>query len=199
LRTGILGGTFDPVHNGHLLVAEVVSTLLDLGKVIFVPAGHPRFKADKPVTDASHRLRMVSLSIAEKPSFVLSTMEIDRGGISYTVDTVRVLNERSKPEDELFLIMGWDNLRDLPMWHKPLELISLCRLAVVPRVGCSMPDLASLESRIPGLSGRVIMLDKPEIAVNSSEIRERVRLGLSIDRLVPLPVANYIAENGLYK
>ncbi|MDD4874519.1 MAG: nicotinate-nucleotide adenylyltransferase [Dehalococcoidales bacterium] len=198
MRTGILGGTFDPIHNGHILVAEVVSSLINIGKVIFIPAGCPNFKEDKPVTEAKHRLQMVRLAIAEKPSFGLSTMEIDRGGVSYTVDTMRALNRRLNPEDELFLIMGWDNLRNLPLWHEPSELISLCKLAVVPRVGFPMPDLVSLESRIPGLSGRVTMLDKPEIAVTSSEIRERVRLGLSIHGLVPVAVEDYIAENGLY-
>jgi nicotinate-nucleotide adenylyltransferase len=180
-------------------VAEEVSSRLGLGEVVFIPAGRPCFKIDQPVTGARHRLQMVRLAIAQKPSFKISTLEIERRGVSYTVDTVKALSGRLTPQDELFFIMGWDNLKDLPLWHKPSELVSLCRLVAVPRVGCSVPDLSSLESRIPGLSQRVIMLDKPEVAVSSSEIRERVHLGLSIDDLVPLPVAGYIAEKGLYR
>jgi len=199
MKLGVLGGTFDPIHNGHILMAEEASCRLNLKEVIFIPAGHPYFKEDLQVTGAEHRLRMVQLAIAGKPSFRLSTMEIDRVGVTYTVDTIRELARHLAPQDELFFIMGWDNLRELPMWFRPSELISLCKLVVVPRADCLPPDLSQLETKIFGITQRVIMLDKPEIEISSSEIRERVRLGVRIDGLVPGPVAGYIAENGLYR
>jgi nicotinate-nucleotide adenylyltransferase len=199
MRLGILGGTFDPIHIGHILMAEEAAARLNLSEVIFIPAGRPRFKEDSRVTEAEHRLRMVKLAIGQKPSFRLSTMEIDRGGVTYTVDTVRELAGHLAPQDELFFIMGWDSLKELPLWRSPSELISLCRLVVVPRAGCPKPDLSQLETKIFGITKRLIMLDKPEIEVSSSEIRERVRLGFGIDGLVTETVAAYIAENGLYR
>lgn len=199
MKLGVLGGTFDPVHNGHIMMAEAALLHLNLSEVVFIPAGCPRFKGKESVTAAKHRLKMVELAIVGKPSFRLSAMEIERRGVTYTVDTLRELKSSPEPQDELFFIMGWDSLKELPLWHRPSELISLCRLIVVPRAGCPKPDIAELEKVVPGLSLRIIMLDEPQIEISSSDIREDVKNGADIRGLVPGAVADYIAENGLYR
>lgn len=198
MKIGVLGGTFDPVHIGHLKVAEEVTASLNLDEVIFMPAGKPWLKADNLISPAEHRLEMVRLAIAGKDNFKLSTVEIDRAGPTYTVDTMAELSRQLGPERELFFILGWDNLTQLPQWHEPSRLIKLCRLVAVPRVDFPPPDLASLEGAIPGLSQRVILLDSPRIDMNASEIRQRVGQGLSIAHLAPEPVEGYIIEHGLY-
>ena len=199
MNIGVLGGTFDPIHIGHLVVADEVTARLGLAEVLFVPAGQPWLKANTSISAAKYRVRMVRLAIAGKPYCKLSTMEIERSGPTYTVDTIKKLREKLGTDDELFFILGWENLEDLPRWHQPELLISMCRLVAVPRVGCPVPDLSSLEEVLPGLSQRVIMLDKPEIDISASVIRERVSQGLSIEHLVPEPVEKYIREQGLYR
>ena len=195
---GVLGGTFDPIHLGHLVVAEEVTAHLNLAGVLFMPAGQPWLKAGTNISAAEHRVQMVRLAISGKPGLRLSTMEVERAGPSYAADTIRALKGRLGDGDELFFILGWDNLIDLPRWHQPAQLISMCRLVAVPRVGSPLPDLGSLETKIPGLLERVVMLDKPEIDISASVIRERVSQGLSIEHLVPKPVEKYIKEHGLY-
>ena len=198
MKIGILGGTFDPIHIGHLVVAEEVTDRLDLAEVLFVPASQPWLKADTRILAAEHRLKMVQLAIAGKPCFKLSALEVERPGPTYSVDTMEELNKKIGVGDELLFIIGWDNLVELPRWHQPSRLISLCRLVAVPRPGFPVPDLASLEEAIPGISERVIMLDKPQIDISASLIRDRVRRGLSINHLVPEAVEKYIKEHKLY-
>jgi nicotinate-nucleotide adenylyltransferase len=197
MKIGVLGGTFDPIHLGHLKVAEEVTASLTLDEVIFMPAGQPWLKADNLISPAEHRLEMIRLALAGRDNFKLSTMEIERPGPTYTVDTMAELG-RQLGSDELFFILGWDNLTQLPQWHEPSRLIELCRLVAVPRVDFPPPDLKSLEAAIPGLSKRVILLNAPRIDVNASEIRRMVREGLSIRNLVPEPVEKYIKEHKLY-
>ena len=198
MNIGVLGGTFDPIHLGHLVVAEEVKERLDLAEILFVPAGQPWLKMSSPILAAEHRVQMVLLAISGKPYFKLSTMEIERAGPSYTIDTLTELKDKLGAEDELFFILGWDNLAQLPQWQEPERLGELCRLVVVPRVGYPAPDLALLGKSIPGLSQWVIVLDRPEIDISASDIRERVARGLSISGLVPEPVERYIREHGLY-
>ena len=198
MKIGVLGGTFDPVHIGHLMVADEVTARLDLAEVLFIPAGQPWLKAGSRILAAEHRLQMVRLAIAGKSDFKLSTMEIERTGPTYTVDTIRELEKEFGADDEFFFILGWDNLEGLPRWHQPSQLISICRLVAVPRVGFPVPDLDSLEVAIPGVSKRVVMLDKPEVDISASVIRESVRRGLPISHLVPETVEKYIKEQGLY-
>jgi len=198
MKIGVLGGTFDPIHIGHLKVAEEVTASLKLSEVIFMPAGQPWLKADNLISPAEHRLEMMRLTLAGKSNFKLSTMEVERPGPTYTVDTMAELSRQLGEGDELFFILGWDNLTQLPQWHEPSRLIKFCRLVAVPRVDFPPPDLASLDAVIPGLSQRVILLDAPHIDVNASEIRQMVREGLSIHNLVPEPVERYIKEHGLY-
>ncbi len=198
MNSGVLGGTFDPIHNGHLAVAEEVRARLRLDEILFVPAGQPWLKADSPILEATHRVEMVRLAIADKAYCKVSTMEVDRGGPSYTVDTMSELRGQIGDGEELYFILGWDSLGEIPQWKEPLRIIKMCRLVAVPRPGYPRPDLESLEASIPGLSQRVIILDKPEIDISASEIRERVARGLSINGLVPEAVERYIGEEGLY-
>lgn len=198
MNIGVLGGTFDPVHTGHIIVAEEARVRLNLAEVLFVPAGLPWLRGDSPVAAAEHRVHMVRLAIDGKPYFRLSMIEIERGGPSYAVDTVAELKGQLGAKDELYFILGWDSLVGLPRWQEPSRLIAMCRLVAVPRVGCSAPDLDSLETSIPGLADRVILLDEPRVDISASEIRDRVSRGLPIDHLVPEPVERYIREQGLY-
>ena len=198
MNIGVLGGTFDPVHNGHLIVAEVVRARLNLAEVIFVPAGQPWLKTDRPITSAKHRLEMLRLSLADKPYFKLSTMEIERAGSSYTIDTIVELRAKLTPDDELFFILGQDNLAQLPQWREPSRLIQLCYLVAVPRPGSPRPNLKTLETSLPGISQRVMLMDEPHVDISASAVRERVVRGLSIRHLVPEAVNKYIKENRLY-
>jgi len=198
MNIGVLGGTFDPIHMGHLIVAEEAKVRLKLAEVLFVPAGLPWLRVNSPLSAAEHRVQMVRLAIGDKPYFKLATTEIERAGPSYTVDTIAELKGQLGAKDELFFILGWDCLAELPKWREPSRLIKMCRLVAVPRVGSPAPDLNSLEASIPGLVERVILLDKPRVDISASEIRNRVARGLSIEHLVPEPVARYIGEQGLY-
>jgi len=198
MNIGVLGGTFDPIHKGHLLLAEEVRARLNLVEVLFVPAGQPWLKVDSLISPAEHRVEMVRLAIADKPYFKLSTMEIERAGPTYTVDTIAELKARLGTANELFFILGWDNLAELPQWRQPSRLISMCRLVAVPRPGYPLPDLKALEASIPGLSQRVTLMGKPEVDISATEIRDRVARGLSIRHFVPRPVGEYIRQHKLY-
>jgi len=198
MNIGVLGGTFDPIHMGHLIIAEEAKVRLNLAEILFVPAGLPWLRMNSPILAVEHRVQMVRLAIGDKPYFKLSTIEIERGGPSYTVDTIAELEGQLGAGSELFFILGWDNLAELSKWREPSRLIKLCYLVAVPRVGYSLPDLNSLEAAIPGLAQRVTMLDTPLIDISASEIRNRVAQGLSIEHLVPEPVDRYIREQGLY-
>jgi len=198
MKIGVLGGTFDPIHNGHLAAVEQAIDRLKLAEVIFMPVGQPWLKRERRITPAEHRLQMVRLAIADKPYFSLSAMEVERAGPSYTVDTMAELRSQLGAGDELFFILGWGSLAELPRWREPDRLIQLCRLVAVPRPGSPTPDLEALESTIPGISRQVILLDKPRIDISASAIRQRVARGLPIQHLVPGSVAEYIAQNRLY-
>jgi len=198
MNIGVLGGTFDPIHMGHLIIAEEIRGQLDLAEVLFVPAGEPWLKTNNSISPAEHRVQMLRLAIADEPSFKLSTIEIERAGPSYTVDTIAQFKSQIGTEDRLFFILGWDNLMQLPQWREPSRLVQMCSLVAVPRVGYPSPDLNTLEAAIPGLSQGVILLHTPQIEISSSEIRHRVTRGLSIHHLVPEPVEKYIREHNLY-
>lgn len=199
MRLGILGGTFDPVHAGHIFVAEEARIRLGLDKVVFVPAGNPWLKVDHEVTSAEHRVEMVRLAIAKHEHFQLCTVEIERGGPSYTVDTIDELRRKGK-YDELYLIMGLDSFVELPLWKDAARLVTLCRLVVVPRYGSSLPELGEVARKLGGMSTeKVVVLDSPMIGISSSGIRDRVSRGLPVDYLVPGEVERYIIAHDLYR
>jgi nicotinate-nucleotide adenylyltransferase len=199
MKIGVLGGTFDPVHIGHIKAAEAVTACLGLDEILFVPAGQPWFKAGSRITPAAHRVAMLRLALEDKPRFQLSAMEIERSGPTYTVETITEINGRLDTAAELYFIMGWDNLAQLPRWREPSRLITLCRIVAVRRVDFPEPDLAKLETAIPGLAARVILLYEPRIDVNASKIRQRLAGGETITGMVPETVERYIASHGLYR
>jgi nicotinate-nucleotide adenylyltransferase len=201
MNIGVLGGTFDPIHIGHLEVAREAVARLDLPRILFIPAGQPWLKLNNAnaVSPVPHRLEMVRLGLADHPRFQLSTLEIERSGPTYSVDTIAQLHAQLDEGDEIFFILGWDNLMQLPKWHQPQRLIEMCRLVAVPRVDFPLPDLPALEKELPGITQKVILFDKPRIDINASEIRKRAAQGKSISEFVPKPVESYIKEHGLYK
>jgi nicotinate-nucleotide adenylyltransferase len=199
MNVGVLGGTFDPVHSGHLVIAEEARKKLRLNRVIFIPTGQPWLKNDREITPAVHRVEIVRLAIDEKDYFEMSTIEVDRPGPSYSVDTVAVLNRKLGNDAQIYFLIGWDSLAELSQWHEPQRLIKLCKLVAITRPGLRRPDLKSLESSIPGITRSVVWLDMPPIDISSSDIRDRVAHGRSIGGLVPGEVERYIKENGLYR
>jgi nicotinate-nucleotide adenylyltransferase len=199
MNIGLMGGTFDPVHLGHLAVAAEARLRFSLAKIIFVPAGQPYFKDISSITPARHRLNMLNLAIQRRPYYQISTLEIERSGPSFAVDTVAAMKTALDPADGLFFILGWDSLMSFPAWREPQRLMGLCRLVAAPRPGRNSLDLDLLEKSLPGISGRTLVMDKPWLDISSTQVRQRVRDGLPLTGLVPPAVARYIAENHLYQ
>ena len=198
MRVGVFGGTFDPIHIGHLVSAEEVRVKLSLEHVVFVPAGLPPHKLDHVMSPVEHRLAMVELAIASNPHFAVSRVDVDRFGPCYTVDTIELLRDEWGADVEIYFIMGSDSLLDILTWHNPRRLIRLCRLAVVSRPGYQV-DLDELDALLPGVASRVQMLNAPELAISSTDIQRRVREGLSIKYQVPEAVEAYIYQHKLYQ
>jgi nicotinate-nucleotide adenylyltransferase len=198
-KIGVLGGTFDPVHLGHIGMAEAAREALGLNEVVLVPAGQPMSKVNQPITPSGDRLNMLHLAVKTKPGLTVSTIEIERPGPSYTVDTLNALRRQSGAGVEIYFILGWDSLSQLPEWRDPARLIKICRLVTVPRPGCPRPDMKLLESRIPGISNKVIFLEKPFMDISASRIKEMAARGEKIGHLVPGPVAGYIKRHKLYQ
>ncbi len=197
-RVGVIGGTFDPIHIAHLVIAEEARVRLDLERVVFVPAGTPPHKVDYDLSSAEHRLAMVELAIATNPYFVLSRVDIERSGPCYTVETIKLLKDKWGPGVEIYFIMGQDSLVDILTWHEPQRLIQLCHLVVLGRPGYKA-NLEELEALLPGVTSRTHILNSPELAISSSDIRQRVREGLPIKYQVPEAVEEYIYAHGLYR
>ncbi|HEX3050318.1 MAG TPA: nicotinate-nucleotide adenylyltransferase [Aggregatilineaceae bacterium] len=197
-RLGIYGGTFDPPHLGHLVLAETAADSLDLSRVLFVPAADPPHKSSRAVrASAVHRLNMVERAIAGNPRFALSRVDMDRPGPHYTVDMLTLLHAEYPGMDLTFLI-GSDSLRDLPTWSRPAELIQLAALGVMLRPGIT-PDIDALERQIPGLKARVSWIDAPLIEMSASRLSTRIAAGKSVRYQVPDAVCAYIEEQGIYR
>ena len=196
---GVLGGTFDPIHSGHLIIAEEAGLKLGLARVLFVPARQQWLKTGRNIAPAAHRVEMVKLAIATNPNFEISAVDIDRPGPSYSVDTIAILQQQMGAEAKIFFLVGWDSLAELPQWKEPDRLIQLCKLVAVTRPGFSRPDLKALEPAVPGVTQSVVWLDIAPVDISSTDIRERVAQGLSIHGLVPEAVESYIKEHKLYR
>jgi len=194
---GILGGTFNPPHMGHLVMAQEALDQLDLDRVVLMPVAQPPHKEAREDPGAAARVELSRLAVAGDDRLAVSTIEVDRGGASYTVDTLRVLHDL-EPEHDLIFIVGGDMAQSLPAWREPEAILALARLAVAEREGVRREDIARrLEPLHPG--DRLVFFDMPRIDVSSSAIRRRVADGRPIRYLVPDAVAAAIAERGLYR
>ncbi|MCF7817590.1 MAG: nicotinate-nucleotide adenylyltransferase [Kiritimatiellales bacterium] len=200
-RVGIMGGSFDPVHMGHLVIAQDAVERLELAELVFIPAAIPPHKQHLLQVEPKHRLNMLRLAVEADIRFSVSDIEVERGGVSYTVDTIRALKEKY-PKDELFLIVGSDTLVDLHNWHRIDELLAQCQVATFLRPGEA--ELEEIQRKI-GLSGeqkqRLLanVVETHRIGISSTEIRMRVAEGMGIRYLVPPEVEMYIYEHGLYR
>ena len=198
MRIGVFGGTFDPIHLGHLIIAEDARAALELDEVLFIPAGQPWFKSYRQITDTRHRLAMVRLAVADNPLFAVSDIEIRRSGPSYTVDTLGELREQPKYAGaEFIVILGIDALREIDRWHQPRALFELASVVGMARPAATI-NLSVLHEAIPGSSSRIRLLDSALVDISGTDIRQRVAAGRSIRYRVPANVERYIRENGLY-
>jgi nicotinate-nucleotide adenylyltransferase len=199
LRLGLLGGTFDPPHFGHLLAAQETASQLQLEQVLFLPARQNPLKRKAVSSSAEDRCRMVQLAIADNPRFALSRADLDRPPPSYTVDLLRELRREHGPETALYFIVGADILPELPAWVATQEILRLATLVALNRPGAPAPEPRQLESRLPGASERIATLRMPGVDISSSELRERVAEGRPIRYLTPPAVEAYIRQRGLYR
>lgn len=198
-RIGIMGGTFDPIHYGHLVTAEAARENYNLERVVFVPSGHPPHKDTRSVSDFWHRYLMVMLAITSNPFFEVSRLEHDRGGYTYTVDTIREFRRISGENTELFFITGADAILEILTWKDPEEMFRMCRFIAATRPGYDLQQLNNVLDVLGDFyRGAVSVLEIPMLSISSSDIRMRVKKGASIKYLVPDMVYYYIAQNGLY-
>ncbi|MCO6450367.1 MAG: nicotinate-nucleotide adenylyltransferase [Caldilineales bacterium] len=197
-RIGLLGGTFDPVHIGHLILAESARVALNLDHVFFVPAAAPPHKQGIVISPAEHRLAMLELAVAGNADFSVSRLDIERPGPHYTADLLEMMLAQSPHDQELWFLMGMDSLIDLPTWRDPDRIRRLARLAVAMRPGYD-PDWASLEAALPGILSEITLLDVAGVYVSASDLRKRAGAGESIRYLVSDAVRDYIAAHALYR
>ena len=197
-RLGIFGGTFDPPHIGHLILASEASVDLQFDRLLWVLTPVPPHKLDHPITPLEHRLAMLKLAIAEEPDFELSRIEMDRPGPHYTVDTMRLLADQY-PSAELTLLIGGDSLRDLPTWHRPADLVAACHEIGVIRRPSDLVDLSVWEQQVPGTQAKVRFVDAPLLDISSSDIRRRIRENLPFRYYLSPSVYEYILKNQLYR
>lgn len=200
MRLGIYGGTFDPVHYGHLLLAESCREQLKLDAIWFIPAFVSPHKQGREVVDANTRVEMLQLAIGGHEAFSVSRMEVDRGGLSYTVETLAAIHDQ-RPDDELFLLLGADALEDFPHWREPGRICELATLATVHRAGSPPPSFAPLASIVPAerlQAFQAAQVEMPLIGISSTDIRRRAAAGLSIRYLLPRGVEKLIETRRLY-
>lgn len=193
---GLLGGTFDPPHWGHLWLAELARVQLGLKKVLFLPVGDPVHKQGRVITAVSHRLQMVSLAIQKNPNFALDTTDCNRPAPHTTVSLLPLL-QQAYPKAQFWLLVGADSLRDLPTWVEPQRLIQHCRLAVLPRPGVEI-NWRDLETAVPGIKTAVDLLDGPTLSISATAIRNWVKNGQEPTYLLPTAVSHYIQKHQLY-
>ena len=196
-RIGIFGGTFDPPHLGHLILASEAQSQLGLTRLLWTLTPEPPHKQGQPITSIEHRLAMVNLAIADNPDFELSRVELDRPGPHYTIDTVKLIADQY-PDAEIVPIIGGDSLHDLPTWHKPRELLYACHWVGVMRRPEDAANLEALEHELPGISSKVHYVDAPLLEIASREIRSRIANGETFRYYLPKPVYEYIEQYHLY-
>jgi nicotinate-nucleotide adenylyltransferase len=197
-RIGILGGTFDPIHIGHLILAEEAWFQLRLDCVYLAPAGDPPHKQGRRMAPVEDRVRMAELATADVDYTLVSRIDADRPGPHYTADLVRLLQQTTGPDTDIYFLMGMDSLRDLPTWHEARWLVDHARLVALSRHDVEL-DWDTLERALPGVRSRVTILDMPELEIASHVIQQRVRNGQPIRHMVPRAVEAYIKKHGLYR
>ncbi|HHV78013.1 MAG TPA: nicotinate-nucleotide adenylyltransferase [Firmicutes bacterium] len=196
---GVMGGTFDPIHCGHLVAAEQVMEGFRLDRVIFVPSGFPPHKRGRQVTDAEHRYNMVLLATLDHPRFEASRVEIDRGGLSYTAETILEFRQALSPDARIYFITGADAILDVDSWFRVDDLFRTCEFIAVTRPGYDLSGLRELEVRLgPEYFAKIHPYTVSGVAISSSEIRSRLGQGKSVKYLVPDVVLQYIRKYGLY-
>ena len=219
-RLGLFGGSFNPIHNGHLAIARQTRTILALNRILFIPTGDPPHKQAGALAPARHRYEMVRLAIADDPAFALTDIEVARQGKSYSIDTVRELQRQQGPGTALFFVIGLDAFIDLPTWREPEALLDACSFVVISRPGQTYRSLASLPllpkidaDRLAALdSGLIHRLDLPlpsgraliclpltPSPISASDIRQRIQRGAALANLLPPPVESYILQHQLYQ
>jgi nicotinate-nucleotide adenylyltransferase len=195
-RLGIFGGSFDPVHLGHLVLAEQCRVQGELDRVLFVPAARPPHKSDRELTAFHHRVEMLTLAISGNPAFAVDELEKDRPGPSYTVDTLEAIHRR-EPAAELWLILGADSVVDLPKWYEPGRIVEMAGLLVVGRPGMTMPDAAELHRDL-GRTVRTCAVESPLIGIASRDVRRHLTEGRSVRYQIPRAVEAYLEDKKLY-
>jgi nicotinate-nucleotide adenylyltransferase len=199
LKIGIMGGTFDPIHYGHLVTAEAARAKFNLDQVIFVPAGNPPHKVDQMVTDKNHRYLMTLLATATNPYFEVSRIEIDREGYTYTIDTVKNFNVEFQGKAQFYFITGADALNQILTWKDAESLLKICEFVAATRPGYHHDDLfKDIEYLTVNYNSRIHFVEVPSLAISSTDIRERVKSNQPIKYLLPESVENYIYKNNLY-
>ena len=198
MNIGILGGTFDPVHLGHLSIASAALGQAALEKVLFIPAGQPRLKQSEPSASVDHRLEMVRLATLDIPNYQVCDIEAHRPGPTYSVDTLVELSDKLGPTADLFFILGLDVLGQLDRWKEPERVLELCQLLVLDRPGEQGFDWTGFYSRIPEAKDRVQVVTAPLVDVSATDLRNRATAGEPLEGQVPDVVAEYIRQQGLY-
>jgi len=196
-RVGLLGGTFDPVHIGHLILAETARDTLRLDLVYFVPAASPPHKQGQIVASADDRLAMLDLALSDNSHFCISHIDLNRSGPHFTSDMVRLVRQELGQDVELWFLMGLDSLIDFPNWHEPDVIRSVARLAAATRPGYEI-DFGPLEAALPGIVHEVTLLPMPGVSIASNNLRRRIQYGSSIRYLVPEAVRQYMREHQVY-
>ncbi len=196
-RLGIMGGTFDPIHYGHLRVAELAREAFDLDQIVFVPNGRPAHKDNSTVSKAGSRLAMTELAVASNPHFACSRVEIDRAGPSYALDTVRGFRQLFPAMETLYWIIGADTVREIPTWHLAAQLVQECQFIAVTRPGFDHANLQNPAN--DALPAYVSFLAAPGLEISSTDLRNQVRAGRSIRYLVPEAVEDYLRRHALYQ
>lgn len=198
-KIGILGGTFNPVHLGHLLLAEEARTVLQLDEILFMPSGHSYMKDESEILSAKERIRMTALAIEENPFFALSTIETERMGATYTCETLTMLKQQH-PENAYYFILGADNLFSIEKWKDPQIIFDQCTIVAAVRGDKDMQAIREKADQLKEVfDARILLLTQRTIDISSTEIRERIRKGISIQYMVPDKVYSYIQKNRLYQ
>ncbi|MCC7189831.1 MAG: nicotinate-nucleotide adenylyltransferase [Anaerolineales bacterium] len=196
-RIGLFGGTFDPPHLGHLILASEAQSQLELDRLLWILTPEPPHKQGQQITSTEHRLAMVQLAIADNSAFELSRVELDRPGPHYTSDTIKLIAEKN-PSAEIVPIIGGDSLHDLPTWHQPKEIVYACHWIGVMRRPHEEASLDALERELPGIRAKVHYVNAPLLEIASREIRGRIAEGRSVRYYLPMSVYNYINQHHLY-